>query len=86
MGRPSSAILSFPDEPLILKFRAFFSTSFGRSEGLIMSRKVRLGSKLETTTGARYSVPSFNATPVTLPFLTIISSTLASQMISPPKD
>jgi len=48
-GRPSSAMLSLPDEPRILKLRTWDTNSPGRSFASMISRKVRRTSRLETT-------------------------------------
>ena len=56
----------------------------GRSFSSKSLRKVRFGSRFETTMFARYSLPFAVATPVTRPLRTSTRSTGASVMISPP--
>src|SRR6185295_15261507 len=85
-GRPSSAMFNLPDEPRILKFFARLTNSGFKSFGSNNLVKVRLGSRFETTTFARYSLPLAQATPVTRLPLTSTRTTSASVTISPPKD
>ena len=47
-GRPSRAILSFPDEPLILKFLTLSTNSPGKELSSVIFKNVLLTSKLDT--------------------------------------
>src|SRR5580692_4651852 len=83
-GRPSSAMLSLPEEPRILKRRTCARNSGGRCCGATVSRKVRRTSRLETTTPARISSPPASLTPVARPPRTRICSTGALLRSVPP--
>ena len=83
-GSPSSAMLSLPEEPRILKFRARLTKAGSRSFSSNSLVKVRFGSRFETTIFAWYSLPLAVATPTALPPRTITRSTGASVTISPP--